>query len=122
MMSANHSDMDPAVAAAIQEIQGISEMLLNDSDRWDDYLVTARRAILVLDNTNIFSFEDNLSEQIWVLNTLQDLAFHDADNGFITDVAEWVDHQWLRVLSIHPDDPYILAGMTSYLKARIHDH
>ena len=77
---------------------------------WESYLPSARSAMTALDHIRFFRDPERVTEQIWIINGLQDYAFHDADNGSIRDIAEWCQTAWLRILRNYPENVETLTG------------
>lgn len=111
-------EMEDSIASIKEQILDIDEMLSDYPEEVNDFLSTARSAMTSLDRLNFFRLPRRLTEQVWMLRILQDMAFHDADNGCLRDVADWVQRKWLRILRDHPDDKDILAGMTHSMSSR----
>ena len=116
----NHKGMDSssedALAQCKSAVNSLSEIRSYPS-YLDAYLASARSAMNALDRIHFFREHHRLAEQIWLLNGLQDFAFHEGDNGFIKDVADWCQAGWLRVLRNHPDNVETLTGKLRLLTA-----
>lgn len=89
----------------------LDNMLAEDADYWEDYLPPARSAIAVLDRIQFFELPGRLAEQRWIIQVLQDYAYHNPDEGNIQNIAEWCRTSWLRILHDHPEDVETLIGM-----------
>ncbi|RDW85008.1 hypothetical protein BP6252_02598 [Coleophoma cylindrospora] len=92
-------------------ITTLDNVVSNYADRIESYIPSAQSAMAVLDRIRFFREPNRLPEQIWIIQGLQDFAYHDADSGCIRDVAEWSQSAWLKVLRIHPENSQILMGM-----------
>lgn len=90
----------------------LHDILVEDVDHWEDYLTPARSAITVLDRIQYFELPGRLSEQRWIIQVLQDYAYHNPDEGSIQNIAEWCRKSWLRILLDHPEDVETLIGMS----------
>lgn len=88
----------------------LDEMLSDRPHEWEGWLSTARSAMSTIDAIHFFRDTGRLQEQTWLIQILQDYAFHDADEGCIRDIAEWCQASWLRILRDHTDDATILNG------------
>ncbi len=113
-------DIEPWVENFKTLLTQIDNMLADDHDEWEDYLHAARSAVATLDRIHFFRMTDRLEEQRWIIQVLQDYAYHDADEGSIQDIADWCRASWLRILRDHPEDVDILKGQ--YYSLMIHLH
>jgi hypothetical protein len=77
---------------------------------WEIYLPVARSAIKSLEEVEYFSLPGRLAEQRWMVQVLQNYAYHDSDDGSIQDIADWCQASWLRILRDHPEDVESLTG------------
>lgn len=89
----------------------LHNMLSERPGEWEQWLSTARSATRAIDAMSFLKDTGRLQEQVWLIQVLQDYAFHDADEGCIRDIARWCQSSWLRVLRDHPDNVTILKGM-----------
>lgn len=103
-------DIEFAVENVKTFLTRIDNMLLDNRDEWEDCLHAARSAITTLDRIHFFRMTDRLEEQRWIIQVFQDYAYHDPDEGFIADIADWCRTSWLRILRDHPEDVDILKG------------
>ncbi|RDW78146.1 hypothetical protein BP5796_05998 [Coleophoma crateriformis] len=94
-------------------ITNLDNVVSNYADRIESYIPSAQSAMAVLDRIRFFREPNRLPEQIWIIQGLQDFAYHDADSGCIRDVAEWSQSAWLKILRIHPENSQILMGLGS---------
>ncbi|KAF2099342.1 hypothetical protein NA57DRAFT_74843 [Rhizodiscina lignyota] len=94
-------------------------MALQDANRdWQTNIERARQLMSVSDQTNLMDDRNALERQISVVETLQNLAFHDADAGGISDMADWCLRSWLRILSHHPQEVRVLSAIGRWWLAR----
>jgi hypothetical protein len=109
--------MEDVADSATESMRGvltsIEKMLTENRNEWEHYLPAARSAITFLDEVDYFSLPDQLAEQRWIVQVLQDYAYHDSDDGNIQDIADWCQASWLRILRDHPDDVESLTGSSS---------
>jgi hypothetical protein len=107
--------MEDAADSIIDSVRSVHkdiEYMLNENrDQWESYLSAARSTITSIDEVDFFSLTDRLAEQRWIVQVLQDYAYHDSDYGSIQDIADWCQASWLRILQDHPDDVNTLAGL-----------
>jgi hypothetical protein len=106
--------MADAADSVIESVKGaltsIGRMLTERRDDWESYLPAARSTISSLNEIDYFSLPGRLAEQRWIVQVLQDYAYHDSDDGSIQDIANWCQASWLRILRDHPDDVECLTG------------
>lgn len=99
------------VVAQIKNIITILyDVAISRPHEWETYLPSARSAMTALDHIRFFRDPARFAEQVWIIQGLQDYAYYDADNGCISDVAEYCQASWLRVLRNYPDNVDIIAG------------
>jgi hypothetical protein len=103
-------DTEAVVASVKGVLTQIDSMLAENADDWEAHLPGAQSAISSLDRINFIRAPNRLEEQKWVVQVLQDYAYHDSDEGAIQDIAEWCQAAWLRVLRDHPGDATALEG------------
>jgi hypothetical protein len=78
--------------------------------KWESYVPAAHYAITTLDHLGFFQYSARSTEQIWIIQGLQDFAYYDADSGCIQDVAEYCQASWLGLLQRYPENVVILIG------------
>lgn len=107
--------MEDTADSVISPVKGviadIENMLYENPEEWENYLPAARSAIATVDKAKFFSLTKRLAEQRWVIQVLQDFAYHDPDDGGIKDIANWCEASWLTILQDHPDDVNTLEGL-----------
>lgn len=96
------------IAVLQTAISQIYTMLRSTPQKWRNFLGLARTVIAHVDATSFMQELTRTGEQSWMLAALQKLAFMDADNGAITDIAAWCAQHWLV---IHQRDPQNLAAL-----------
>ncbi len=110
-------EMEDAASSITESLRGvlssIRNMLVEHQDQWKNYLPAARSTMTSLDEIEYFSLPDRLAEQRWMIQVLQDYAYHDSDDGSIQDIAYWCQLSWLRILRDHPNDVESLTGSSS---------
>ena len=75
------------------------------------HIGAARTIISTLSGTTFMNDATRTRQQIFVIDVLQCLAYHDADHGPIRDIAQWCSSSWLHLVQHHPDSPEILSGI-----------
>jgi hypothetical protein len=86
------------------------EVVSSRPHEWESYVASARSAMNALDHLRFFRDPSRFAEQVWIIQGLQDFAYHDADSGCIRDVAEFCQTSWLRVLRNYPENVETLMG------------
>lgn len=104
------ADSEAILESVKRILSQINAVVAEDPDDWAAYLGRARSAVSSLDRIHFFRNTGRLAEQQWIIQVLQDYAYHDADEGNIRDIAEWCQASWLRILRDHPDNIEILTG------------
>ncbi|TAQ91287.1 hypothetical protein B7494_g462 [Chlorociboria aeruginascens] len=108
-----NTEQDPE--GLVEQVKSIVTLLYgvasSCSDEWETYLPSARSAMTALDRLRFFRDPQRFAEQVWIIQGLQDYAYHDADNGCIRDIAEYCQASWLRVLRNYPENVDSLAGL-----------
>lgn len=67
----------------------IDEMLASNPGNFKAHIPGARSVMSTLDRIHFFRNASRIAEQNWLVAGLQDLAYHDSDNGCISDIATW---------------------------------
>ena len=86
-------------------------MLRTSPQSWNNYIPLARSVISQLDTTTFMQQSSRTTEQVWVIAGLQRLAYMDADNGGVPDVASWCSRQWLVISQRQPQNIAALRGI-----------
>jgi hypothetical protein len=86
------------------------EVVSSRPHEWEAYVPSARSAMTALDHLRFFRDPARFAEQVWIIQGLQDFAYHDADSGCIRDIAEYCQSSWLRVLRNYPENVDTLTG------------
>ncbi|KAF4635496.1 hypothetical protein G7Y89_g2609 [Cudoniella acicularis] len=88
-------------------------MLSSRPHEWEAYVPSAHSAMSTLDRLHFFRNPQRFAEQVWIIQGLQDFAYHDADSGRIRDIADWCQSAWLRILRNYPENVATLTGLGS---------
>lgn len=88
----------------------IDEMLAEYPSNFEAHLPGARSVMTTLDRIHFFRAASRVAEQNWLVTGLQELAYHDADNGNIQDIARWCQESFLKILRNHPNNADTLSG------------
>lgn len=110
------ADSEAILESVKRVLAQIDSVVADDPEEWENYLGRARSAMSSLDRIHFFRDPSRLPEQQWLIQVLQDYAYHEADDGSIRDIANWCQTSWLRILRDHPDNVEILSGK-NYLSA-----
>jgi hypothetical protein len=105
------------VASCKDRVQAIYTMLETKSNNWEHHLDSAREVMATLDAVHFMHNRYRQEEQVWIIEGLQNLAYHDASEGVITDIANWCMRQWLAIVQHYPDNFAALSGKRSALFA-----
>lgn len=110
--SSRSTDSDPEelIEQVKQIVSALDEVVSSRPDQWETYLASARSAVAALERLHFFRDPNRFAEQVWIIQGLQDYAYHDADTGCVQDIAEFCQASWLRVLRNHPENSEVLAG------------
>jgi len=106
-----HSSSEDRIQAAIVEVRRIADWQPSMSESLEQCLYIARAAIRTFDSTGFTSLPNYSRECIFVLNTLQRLAYHDTDSEGIRDIADWCINQWLQLLQREGESLSVLRGL-----------
>ena len=104
-------DSEDVIEQIKQVITSLDDVVSNRPHQWETYLASARSAVTALERLRFFRDPARFAEQVWIIQGLQDYAYHDADTGCIEDIAEFCQASWLRVLRNFPDNVEVLTGM-----------
>jgi len=91
-------------------ICNIQQTLDSSPDDWRSRIPAGRSVMAAVDASNFMNQTNRLEEQTHFVETLQRLAYWEADTGGIDDIADWCLKQWLVVLQNHPQNVSILRG------------
>jgi hypothetical protein len=102
-------------AANIEEIRRILQSFQQPTTTQTELsnrLSTTRHIISWINNSNILDGPDHYEDQVWMINQIQCVAYHDSDRGAVEDIAQWSIRAYLQVL-VHAgqDAPEVLMGM-----------
>lgn len=78
-------------------------------DSWRDQLPAIRNITVSFEITDTHPDEARRHWQLPLISVFQRIAFADAENGVIHDLADWCLRQLNILLQIYPDDVDILA-------------
>lgn len=76
---------------------------------WRDQLPAIRNITTSFEISDTAPEQSRRCWQIPLITVVQRVAFADADNGPIPDIADWCLRQLLTLLALYPQDPDILA-------------
>lgn len=105
-----NSNIDRRIKSCKIQVTSIYQILQKNPDDWQPFLATARQTMATIDSTPSMIHRSNLSDQLWLIEGLQRLAYHEADSGGIRNIADWCLRHWLKVLSSHSDNVEALRG------------
>lgn len=100
---------DHAVQNLMAAVDQISTNLDVRPNSWREHLQAIRNTTTSLQLSDTTPDEKRKQWQIPVISVFQRVAFADADNGAVADLADWCLRQALTLLSLYPEDPDVLA-------------
>ncbi len=89
----------------------IYNMLRTSPNNWRNFVSLARSIITHLDATTFMQQPTRTTEQAWMVAGLQQLAYMNADNGAISDIASWCSRQWLAIFQRDSQNVAALRGI-----------
>lgn len=92
-------------------LERIYAMLRSSPQDWRNFLTLARSVIAHMDATTFMQKDSRTTEQAWMIAGLQRLAFVDAENGGVPDVAAWCTRQWLVIFQRDQTNVAALRGI-----------
>ncbi|KAI9835153.1 MAG: hypothetical protein M1819_002522 [Sarea resinae] len=92
-------------------VERLHRVLQNESEDPTSLLETARSLTSALNKDSIMADTVSLDDGIFLIDGFQRLAFQDADNGGLLDIADWCMAQWLGILQRHPENVAALQGL-----------
>lgn len=104
-----------AVNSLTSAVQLISANLDSRPESWREQLQAIRSTIKSLEILDGTPEEARKRWQLPLVSVFQRVAFADADNGPVQDVADWCLRQALTLLHLYPQDVDILACMCTLL-------
>jgi hypothetical protein len=115
-MSSAYSSVSPirdasAVQSLMSAVESISTNLDIRPESWREQLQAIRNTTSSLELRDTIPDTVRKRWQLPLVSVFQRVAYADADNGSVTDVAAWCLRQSLTLLHLYPEDPDILACM-----------
>lgn len=102
---------DEKIAVCRSGLNQIYEVLRTSPPRLRNYIELGRSITALLDSTTFMTRCSAAIEQIRIIDALQQLAYVDADNGAVADIAAWCSRQWQSVLDRDPTNVAALRGI-----------
>ncbi|KAF4555986.1 Hypothetical protein D9617_2g059530 [Elsinoe fawcettii] len=99
------------VTRTINEILAIAGDVATSHALRGRYEPLAVRATRIFSSSTIFQHTSSRGQQIDIIETLQNIAYHDPEAGGVPEVAQWCLDQWLRLLTADTSDVRILANI-----------
>ena len=122
-------DEEQRIAACKTSVTQIIATLRSTPQNWRSHLDLARSVMAQIDSTAFMQQRSRVAEQTWMVAGLQRLAYADADNGEVPEIAAWCARQWLIIYQRDPQNVEALTGIgESWLSraqpalSRIHRH
>jgi hypothetical protein len=101
-----------AVQTLMSTVGLISNNLDIRSDCWREQLPSIRYTTASMEILDTVPNETRKRWQLPLISVFQRVAFIDADNGPVQDVADWCLRQALTLLRLYPEDVEILTCMS----------
>lgn len=92
-------------------LERIYTMLRSSPQDWRTFIPLARSVVAHIDSTTFMQRASRTTEQAWMIAGLQRLAFADAENGGVPDVASWCSRQWLVIFQREQTNVAALRGI-----------
>ncbi|KAH6848728.1 hypothetical protein B0T12DRAFT_194918 [Alternaria alternata] len=100
---------DSMIQRLMETVQLINTNLDTSPASWRDQLPAIRNTIVSFEITDSVPEEERRNWQLPLISVFQRVAFADADNGVIQDLADWCLRQLVTLLQIYPDNVDILT-------------
>jgi hypothetical protein len=97
------------VRTLMSTVELIASTLDTAPDSWRDQIQAIRNITAVLELTDKTPYEPRKQWQLPLISVFQRVAYIDADNGGVIDIANWCLRQALTLLQIYPEDVDLLA-------------
>ncbi|KIV83209.1 hypothetical protein PV11_05256 [Exophiala sideris] len=114
------------IDGAIRDVRRISDNTSTELS-WEQRILIGRAAIRTFEATGYMRLPNHRADRIFVVSSLQRLAYHEADGNSVIDIAQWCMEQWLSLLQRSSEDSDALRGAgqawlarTQTALARIH--
>lgn len=103
------------VMTSEQYIASAKQGLINarsylQTPNWRNGVSAVRTCISYVDASQIMFNNSRLEERLWILNEVQQFAYHDLDAGGVKDLATWCEVEYNRILSTNPSHIGALRG------------
>ncbi|KAI1626058.1 hypothetical protein EDD37DRAFT_329510 [Exophiala viscosa] len=105
------------IDGAIRDVRRISDSTSTDLS-WEQRILIGRAAIGTFEATGFMRLPNHRDDRIFVVNSLQRLAYHEADGNSVADIAQWCMEQWLSLLQRSSEDLDALRGVGQAWLAR----
>lgn len=86
------------VSTCLAIVGRIQAALENRQAERSSYLTAARSVLSSVDQSSFLGLPSDSEDRRWIIEVLQRLAFHEADVGPVSDIADWCLRQWLSLL------------------------
>jgi hypothetical protein len=99
--------------SAVRSLMATVELISNNLDSWPEswrqQLPAVRNTTGTLEIIDTVPNEATKQWQLSLISVFQRVAFGDADNGVVQDVADWCLRQALTLMRLYPQDVEVLA-------------
>jgi hypothetical protein len=102
---------DTAILNLMSIVALIARNLDIRPDSWREQLPSVRYTTATLEILDTVPNQARKQWQLPLVSVFQRVAFGDADNGPVQDVADWCLRQGLKLMNLYPTDAEIMACM-----------
>jgi hypothetical protein len=104
--------MDDTAVLNLMSVVGLmSNNLDTRPESWREQLQAVRSTTALLEILDTVPDQARKQWQLHLISVFQRVAFGDADNGAVQDVADWCLRQALTLLHLYPNNFEVLARM-----------
>lgn len=99
------------ISEAISNVRRIGRAGSITPETRDQLVSIARDAIHTFDSIDRAQLPGDITDQVFILTTLQQFAYHEVDADGITDIADWCMDRWLAILQNNASCIAVFRGM-----------
>lgn len=96
------------IASAKAGLTSIRSIL--NTPNWRSGIPNVRTCISYINSSQLMLNKDRMEERLWILNEVQQFAYHDPDAGGVTELASWCELEYNRILAYDPNHVRALKG------------
>ena len=80
------------------------------TSNWRHGISAVKICISYVNAAQLMFNDSRLEERLWILNEVQQFAYHDPDAGGVKDLATWCEIEYNRILNTSPSHVGALRG------------